>query len=133
MMARRPIATLGVSILLAGSAACGNQDNVPAPELLTPAIACSPPAQGDFATFNVISEVSVRVEDPDRDLVSVTGVLGGVLLGELTDVDADRFYTWTPPMDQDAIACPPDARFVVTITATDQAGNSTQETFEVLP
>jgi len=133
MMARRLMKMLGVGLMAATLMACGNQDDVPAPELLTPAIACGAAEDPDFATFNVIQEVSVRVEDPDRDLVSVTGVLGGLLLGELTDIDADRFYTWTPPMGQDAIACPPETRFVVTITATDLAGNVTEETFEVLP
>jgi hypothetical protein len=76
---------------------------------------------GDADVGQVVSAVTADVDDPDRDLVGVEGRVNGIQI-TMTDDDADREFTWSPPSSSEPLACTGD--FFVQITAVDKAGNS---------
>ena len=76
---------------------CGDSDENP-PEIDAPTVSCSTPPSDSYAETDIVSEISVRVQDPDRDLKSVTASANGVMLGTLTDDDADQRFNWSPPL-----------------------------------
>lgn len=104
---------------------CGCSEEAPElskPPAITGAqIVCQAAPQGSNVDYEVVREVSVQVEDPDGDLLSVTGTLNGIQLGELEDPDADLRYNWTPPMGLDPIICKGD--LTLRFEADDRAGN----------
>ena len=94
-------------------------------------INCGTAPTDSFVDVPVIRELAASVEDPDRDLVSISGSIDGILIDELTDDDADRVYNWTPPTSLDPMRC--DGTVTVRLQATDQAGNVTNEVVQLTP
>ena len=115
---RFPAALALVALALS---ACGD-DAGAAPAIDTPTVACDAPPGGSYADSDVVSEVSVRVNDADRDLVSVRASINGVQLGEITDDDGDLYFNWTPPAGFDPIIC--RGTLNVRVIATDIEGNT---------
>jgi hypothetical protein len=101
---------------------CGGADG-DAPSLSGIAVECED--SGDADVGDVVSAVSVQVDDPDRDLVSVDGRVNGIQI-TLTDDDADGRFAWSPPESSEPLTCLGD--FVVRVTATDKAGNTSTKT-----
>lgn len=122
-MNRSSLRALGALLILATLAACA-EDPVepPKPPVLTAAqITCAAAPQGSNVDYEVVREVSVLVEDEDRDLLTVTGTLNGIQMGALEDPDADQRFNWTPPTTLDPIVCKGD--ITVRFEGKDQAGN----------
>ncbi|MGM0557744.1 MAG: hypothetical protein ACQEVA_15275 [Myxococcota bacterium] len=101
---------------------CGGADG-DEPTLSGIAVECEDSGDGDVG--EIVEAVSVRVDDPDRDLVSVDGRVNGIQV-TLTDDDADGRFAWRPPESSEPLTCTGD--FVVLVTATDKAGNTSTKT-----
>lgn len=75
----------------------------------------------------VVTSVSVRVTDPDRDLVTndddaLEGTFEGLAI-ELTDENADQRFSWEPSEDRRGIECQGTHQLVV--EARDAEGRET--------
>ena len=99
------------------------------PEITAPEVICGAPTEAMRANaaydvaFPVIQRVTVRIEDPQRDLLaeSVRGEINGYPIPTLTDDDADLVYEWSPPAAQPPLVC--KGEIVVRFEAEDLDGN----------
>lgn len=142
------VGTLSLVFLGLSVGACGGEEEEPEPEppkppqFGSPSIECDNP-EGDEFDKQVITKVSVRVFDEDRDLLTQEGALCGTLDGlpiALRDDDADRVFTWNPadqeednPCDGEIqigetnrMVCEGEKAFRLKVTARDKAGNTTR-------
>jgi hypothetical protein len=101
------------------AAACGD-DVPPEPEISELDLACADSSQSGVDS-QVLESVSVLVTDANRDLVGVDGTINGLQI-TLTDDDADERFTWSPPDEDEPMAC--SGEFVVSLSAFDEAGNT---------
>lgn len=127
----------GALLLLFGTA-CKEEEPPPPPSdppvISSPEVTCGPAtAEQKAATYEeyalpVVVQVSVQIEDPQRDLLdaSVRGELNGFPIPTLTDDDADLRYVWTAPVNSAPIAC--KGELVVRFWAADQDENKAELT-----
>jgi hypothetical protein len=98
-----------VVVVAAVATGCGSQDEDTGepPTIEEPQIGCEA-VDGVNDGDPVVTSVSVRVTDPDRDLVTDEGALTGTFEGlaiELTDEDADQRFSWEPSDERSGIEC----------------------------
>ena len=115
------LSTLAVSL----SSACG--DAPPEPELSGLRVDCAASSDPDV-DGEVVEEVSVKVTDPNRDLIGVSGTINGVAI-TLGDDDADQRFSWSPPDNGQPMVC--SGQLEVSVTAVDQAGHQAS-TFRIV-
>lgn len=102
--------------------ACGDEETSP-PTVGAVTIVCGDAPVGRDADVAVVKRVSAIVEDPDRDIVRITGKLNGLIMDELVGSTTAAGYEWSPPEAWEPLAC--EGEFAVELSATDQAGNVT--------
>jgi hypothetical protein len=109
---------------------CGGDDENP-PEIDAPTVTCGAPPDDSYAETDVVTEISVRVQDPDRDLPSegVSASANGLMLGELSDDDGDQRFNWTPPVGSGPIIC--RGTLSVRVVAEDVRGNAAERTEKI--
>lgn len=117
------IVRAAVFLTLLLSLGCSEEPESAAPKISTPEIQCGDAPTSSFVDGQVIRELSVRVEDADRDLVEVKANLNGYDIETLTDDDADLSYNWTPEGGLDPMLC--KGQIAVRIEALDSEGNVT--------
>lgn len=103
--------------------ACGDEETGSAPEISDVQIKCGPAPSSSYVDQEVVAELSVKIEDADRDLVRVTANINGYNISELTDDDADLRYNWSPPNSLDPMLC--KGELTVRVEATDNEGHVT--------
>ncbi len=115
----RPAALLvAIGAVTLVTAGCGDAASA-APKISDLQVVCA--ASSDSGVDGkVLDTLSVKVTDPNRDLIGVNGTLNGAQM-TLTDDDADLHFSWTPPGNAEPVACSGD--FTVSIDAVDQAGH----------
>ncbi len=107
---------------------CGpqNDDTGDPPVIEEPDLVCDT-VDGVNGGDPVVTSVSVRVTDPDRDLVTNdNGALEGTFEGlpiELTDEDADKRFTWEPSDERNGIEC--QGTHPLVVEARDAEGRET--------
>lgn len=114
---------IGVLTCVMALSACGGDEESAKPTISQPEINCGDPPSDSFVDVQVIRELSVKVEDPDRDLLKVTANLNGYAIEALTDDDADQRFNWTPEANLDPMIC--KGQISVQIQAEDAEGNIT--------
>lgn len=112
-----------VLLTMLSSLGCGEEATSAAPKISTPELQCGQAPTSSFVDGQVIRELSVMVEDADRDLVSVKANLNGYDIEALTDDDADLRYNWTPEGSLDPMLC--KGQIAVRVEAVDSEGNVT--------
>lgn len=111
---------------MVASVGCGSNEEESTPPIVDQAqVECGMSKDAEVDR-EVVTKVSVRVTDPDRDLVTQDGAIKGTFNAiriELTDPDADSRYSWEPGDDAQRMIC--EGQFTLRLTARDQAGNET--------
>ncbi len=109
---------------------CGGDDENP-PDIDAPTVTCGAPPDGSYAETDIVTEISVRVQDPDRDLSTegVSASANGTMLGELSDDDADQRFNWTPPVGFGPIIC--RGTLSIRVVAEDVRGNGAERTEKI--
>lgn len=113
-------------VALFGVAGCGLLDGAP-PSFSSPRMTCEDSSE-DGVGNRVVTQVSVKVTDPNDDLAvgdGLEGTFNGLPI-TMVDDDADNRFTWRPGARENRILC--DGTFELRVEASDAAGHST--TFE---
>lgn len=122
--------TLGVAALVAAIVGCGEEEDPPEPpQFAAPIIECAD-SQDPDVEGRIVSEVSIQITDPDRDLLTdgedaPEGTFDSLPI-VLTDEDADQRFSWQPSEMENRIRCEREHHLVV--HARDAEGN--EETFD---
>lgn len=101
---------------------CGDSEGPQAPEIGDAIIECGPAPAGVSMQDQVVTEVSVFVTDPDRDLISVSATLNGIPI-EVTDDDATMWFSWQPDPQDTPLRC--QGSFSLNVIARDAEGHET--------
>lgn len=116
----------GTALVAAGLlAGCGGDEPPTPPEFQNPRVACEESGNPRIDE-EVVTEISVKIVDPDRDLVVPEGGFEATLDGlqiALTDEDADQRFSWKPSTDTNRLVC--NGAFDLIVTAADAEGNET--------
>ena len=104
-------------------AGCGEAEPPTPPEFTNPKVTCEESGNPRIEE-EVLTEVSVKITDPDRDLVVPEGGFEATLDAlqiKLTDEDADQRFSWKPSSENNRLVCNGD--FELIVTAADAEGN----------
>ncbi len=134
---RRLVALVGGTACLAVAGACGGDDESNSnqgapPEASNPEVTCER-VDDDGIEGPVVQEVSLRIQDPDRDLQTDEGRIEGTIDGifvSFSDSDADGRFTWEAAPEYNPLRC--DGQFRIVVSPSDQKGNSKQYTRKVI-
>lgn len=125
--------------LIANSVACGGSDSSQndtgsPPQVTDPQVTCQASEDEAIEGRPVVRQVSVRIQDPDRDLkleegASVPGQFAGNRV-RFSDSDGDGKFVWKVSSELDRIIC--EGQFNIGVQARDRKGHTTDFQAEVI-